>query len=223
MDQQNPTQLQQGEGGQTDGWVALFGFRPFPTNQHIRLRPRPRAFRHAVFRCLEWPIFEPLNSIRILDADEHGQQRWSPLFADDGQASPMSDVLNQPATDPPRSRMRVVISDIHFSESWQDDEALARRPAPLVIENRGGEPITVGQFIQQLSDYAAGLRDILEQIIGDIGGRVSYYSTCKGPPRENVTDENAVFAVESVQHYPSDRARHWELATERWRQQASQG
>ncbi|RYP06915.1 hypothetical protein DL764_002863 [Monosporascus ibericus] len=124
------------------------------------------------FRRLEWPIFEPENSIRILGADEHGQQRWSPLFADDGQASPMSDALNQPTTDPPRSRMRVVISDIHFSGSWQDDEALARCPAPLLIENRGGDPITVDQFIHQLSNPAAGLRDMHELIMGDIGGRM---------------------------------------------------
>jgi hypothetical protein len=71
--------------------------------------------------------------------DENNEPHWFPLLAE-----PYHTVAMEPITEPPRSRMLVVLALVEYADYWQDsgDEP----PAPLVIENLDGQPISVTQL-----------------------------------------------------------------------------
>ena len=56
--------------------------------------------------------------------------------------------------------MLIVFNLVQNWDYWRDADAMDERPAPLVIENSGEQPITFAQFIYKLHRYALGLREI---------------------------------------------------------------
>ncbi|RYP78735.1 hypothetical protein DL771_000402 [Monosporascus sp. 5C6A] len=128
----------------------------------LKIVCRKEGFNDAAFRLLDWPVFAPISSIRVLDLDEDTRQlQWTALLRD---GEPHHPVAQEPAHNPPVSRMRIIINASFGARYWDNFNVPSRRPAPLVIANHDGVPITVAQFVRELGSYALRHRDILTEI-----------------------------------------------------------
>ncbi|KAI1379063.1 hypothetical protein F4677DRAFT_465307 [Hypoxylon crocopeplum] len=158
-------------------------------------------FADRLFLRLKWPLFQPLSNTKVLDFDEAGEPHWTPLFgAAPGQHHA---IVSEPVTDPPRTRMTVVLDPVDTWEYWQDADIFDQRPAPLTLENKDGGAVTLGQFVTEVHAYIAALRDLLlEAMATDTDNDIQYYfSGCQGPTRSDAAEENepqfGVFLVDS--------------------------
>ncbi|KAH7029906.1 uncharacterized protein B0I36DRAFT_385233 [Microdochium trichocladiopsis] len=128
--------------------------------QHTVAAPEPSRYqgviRRDLFERLEWPLWEPISSVRVLDLPlgPGGTPAWVPLF--NGDTSEGVHPLGlQPATNPPLSRLRVHLETITYHDWWQDAEMLDHIPKPLVMENTPDQgPITLAQFVREVVAYA---------------------------------------------------------------------
>ncbi|RYO75357.1 hypothetical protein DL766_005290 [Monosporascus sp. MC13-8B] len=146
-----------------------------PLPSHIKDECRKEGFNHAAFRLLDWPVFAPITSIRVLDLDEDTHQpQWTALFRD---GEPHHPVTQEPARNPPVSRMRIVINASIGAGGWQSFRVPGRRPAPLVIANHDGAPVTVAQFVREFASYAQRHHDKLANVLGTTQNPV-YYALC---------------------------------------------
>jgi hypothetical protein len=144
---------------------------------------------------LKWSLLDVSSTAQVLDLGENNEPQWFPLLAEPHHA-----VAAEPITSPPRSRMLVVLDLVEYSERWQDfgDEA----PAPLLVENLDGQPISIAQFVTGVHDYTLRLRDVIYEIEdrADSEKAVLYFLGASGLKRKDEADANARFAV----HFASD-------------------
>jgi hypothetical protein len=100
--------------------------------------------------------------------------------------------------------MLVVLVVVEYSERRQDsgDEA----PAPLLIENLDGQPISIAQFVTEVHDYTLRLRDLIYEIEDreDSEKAVLYFFGASGPKRKDAADANARFAVHVASNVVQD-------------------
>lgn len=140
------------------------------------------------FRRLKWSILDDPSNVQVVDLDdETNEPKWTPLFGAAGTGQPNHPLVDQVATEPPCSRMLVILDEIEAWDFWQDAEAMDDRPAPLIIENTGGEPVTIGQIVTQTHTYAVGLKDVIYEIHdeNDPSARVDIYCVSAGLTRSN--------------------------------------
>ncbi|RYP80531.1 hypothetical protein DL769_002415 [Monosporascus sp. CRB-8-3] len=191
-----------------------------PLPSHHKQECRREGFNHAAFRLLDWPVFAPITSIRVLDLDEDTQQpQWTALFRD---GEPHHPVAQEPVHSPPVSRMHIVINASSAPGSRHGDGLPGRLPAPLVIANHDGTPITVAQFVREFGSYALRHRDRFAGVCGPWSTTPDqiYYMSCL-----DLTDAfAAVCEVFLAPCEDSARCRHWAnvahqlQAESRWRQ-----
>jgi hypothetical protein len=115
------------------------------------------VFLHHLTDRLKWSVLDAPSTVQVLDMDENNEPQYIPLFG-----SPPHALAALPITSPARSCMLVFNALVECSEYWQDSGDPA--PAPLVIENLDGRPISVAQFITELHDYTLRLRDLMYEI-----------------------------------------------------------
>jgi hypothetical protein len=153
------------------------------------LPSEPVFLDHLADRLI-WSLLEAPSTIQVLDMDENNEPQWFTLLAE-----PHHTVAMQPITDPPRSRMLVILEGVEYAEYWQDsgDEL----PAPLVIENLDGQSISVAQFVIEVHEYTLRLRDVIYELEdrADDEEAVFLFYGVSGPKRKDVVDTNARFAV----------------------------
>ncbi|RYP18515.1 hypothetical protein DL765_003890 [Monosporascus sp. GIB2] len=146
-----------------------------PLPSHLKQECRKEGFNHAAFRLLDWPVFAPITSIRVLDLDDDTQQpQWTALFRD---GEPHHPVAQEPAHNPPVSRMRIAINASVGAGGWQSFRVSGQRLAPLVIANHDGASITVAQFVREFASYALRHHDKLAKDWGTAQNPV-YYALC---------------------------------------------
>jgi hypothetical protein len=165
-----------------------------PPSTIIRTEEDQDVFIYDVADRLKWSLLDPPSVIEVLDLNETGSPQWSHLLID-----PKHAFANEAITKPQRSRMLVVIDIVESWEYWQDADAWDERPAPLVIENTDGQPITVEQFVTEVYAYATELRDLMFEAEGrNEAERLRaryYYLLTSGPGRKDAGDTEAVFYI----------------------------
>jgi hypothetical protein len=170
-----------------------------PLSNTIRTDADKALLRDEVTERLKWSLLDPPSKIEIIDLNEAGEPYWRPLLED-----PKHVLAGVAATEPPRSRMLVVLDMVDSWEYWQDACAYDDRPAPLLIENVDGQPISVEQFVTEIHKYTVSLRDLLYEAEGRDESEKQharyYYLLTMGPTRKNAGDANAEFRI----HHQSD-------------------
>ncbi|RPA78941.1 hypothetical protein BJ508DRAFT_363562 [Ascobolus immersus RN42] len=125
--------------------------------------PKGPHLRQDILTRLQWLIFSPPTDIHIL----------SPASPDGTQlpSTPLSThpTSTTPITTPPLSRIRLLCDNVQTWDYWTFGDDLAMRPAPLVIENDDGSPVTVAQFVQECHTYLCSIRDIVNEVFGLLG------------------------------------------------------
>ncbi|KAH7068561.1 hypothetical protein FB567DRAFT_406426, partial [Paraphoma chrysanthemicola] len=111
---------------------------------------------HPVFDRLKWSILDPLPDVQIVGMDARGEPQLQPFFG-----GPESASAQEPATGPPKAQLHIVIEPLDSWHQWRDKKHL--KPAPKLVENTDGRPVSVQQFMQAVHDYAAPLRKLLCQ------------------------------------------------------------
>jgi hypothetical protein len=152
--------------------------------------PSETVFLHHLADRLIWSLLQAPSTVQVLDMDENNDPHWFPLLTE-----PHHPVAVEPITEPPRSRMLVVLDLVEYADYFQDsgDEP----PAPLVIENLDGQPISVAQFITKVHEYTLRLRDQIYELEdrADNEEAIFFFSWASGPLRTDAFDTNARFAV----------------------------
>ncbi|CAO2658351.1 Nn.00g060740.m01.CDS01 [Neocucurbitaria sp. VM-36] len=188
-------------------------FCPPAGYQHPPGRPTPEGhegvFLHDRTDLLKWSILDSPTTAQIMELNSSGEPQWRPLFGE-----PDHPLAKLPITEPPRSRMLIVLVMVHYWEFWQDACAEDDRPAPLLIENPDGQPITLAQFIKELHNYSVGLRDLIYEIEdrADSEHARLYCHGASGPKRKDAGDADALFKV----HLASDIAGADIIQDELW-------
>ncbi|CAG5137437.1 uncharacterized protein ALTATR162_LOCUS107 [Alternaria atra] len=141
---------------------------------------------------LRWSVLDPATTAQIVELDNTGTPQWRPLLG-----APNHALAEEPVTQPPRSRMLIAFDVVYGADYWLDADALDERPAPLVIENAGGQPITFAQFVSELHRYALELRETIFEIEnrGNSDNARLYCSGASGPKRKDAGDPDALFMV----------------------------
>ncbi|EUC39891.1 hypothetical protein COCMIDRAFT_110253, partial [Bipolaris oryzae ATCC 44560] len=103
-----------------------------------------------------WSVLDPPTTAQIVELDDTGSPQWRPLLGPPNHA-----LAEEPVTQPPRCRMLIAFDVVYSADYWLDADALNEQPAPLVIENVGGQPITFEKFINELHLYAPELRETI--------------------------------------------------------------
>jgi hypothetical protein len=165
-----------------------------PPSTVIRKEEDQDVFLYDITDRLKWSLLDPPSSIEVLDLNEKGSPRWSHLLKD-----PKHTLAEEAITNPPRSRMLVVLDMVAYWEFWQDANAWDECPAPLVIENTDGRPITVEQFVTKVGAYANELRNLMFEAEGrDEAERLRaryYFLLAMGPRRKDAGDTEAIFSI----------------------------
>lgn len=104
-----------------------------------------------VFGRLKWSVLDSPSKVEIFFLDAEDNPQWAPLFTDP--------IVGEAATNPPQSRLQIMLEPLGTWEHWRQAEK--EPPKQLFIENTDGQPISVGQFIQAVHDYAVPLRRLL--------------------------------------------------------------
>jgi hypothetical protein len=104
--------------------------------------------------------------------------------------------------------MLVVLVLVHYWETWQDAGDEADRPAPLLVENTDGSPISVAQFLAEVHEYVLGLRDLNHKIEDreQSDKAVLFLFRISGPMRKDAADADALFAVHVTSEVVKDYA-----------------
>lgn len=127
-----------------------------PSPQISSTRYASKTEVHPVFDRLKWSILDPLSDVQILGANAQGEANLQPFFE-----GPEYALAEEPATEPPNARLHIVIEPLHSWHQWRDCKHL--KPAPRLIENTDGQPVSVRQFMQAVHHYAAPMREVLCQ------------------------------------------------------------
>ncbi|RYP09944.1 hypothetical protein DL764_000986 [Monosporascus ibericus] len=184
----------------------------------LKIECRKEGFNQAAFRLLDWPVFAPITSIRVLDLDDHTKQpQWTALFRD---GKPHHPVAQEPAHNPPVSRMRITINASFGARRWNNFRVTERQPAPLVIANHDGAPITVAQFVREFGSYALRHRDVLTEIWDTTPTPNPFYYAFCGPH----VAHDAAYEIFIAPEDDSERRQRWanftcELQAELWSRQ----
>jgi hypothetical protein len=157
------------------------------------------VFLHHLTDRLKWSVLDAPSTVQVLDMDENNEPQYIPLFG-----SPPHALAALPITSPARSCMLVFNALVECSEYWQDSGDPA--PAPLVIENLDGRPISVAQFITELHDYTLRLRDLMYEIEDRAHEEEAVYTffSVSGPKRGDAADVDARFMVDFVSDVVKD-------------------
>lgn len=141
---------------------------------------------------LKWQMLDPPDTAEILDLDGNGGPQWRPLLA-----TPNHPFARKSVTEPPRSRILLALEIVHYWEYWHDALAEEDRPAPLLIENADGRPVSVGRLITKLHDYVKELRDLIYEIEDrDVSeDAILYLFSISGPTRKDANNPDALFTV----------------------------
>ncbi|KAH8723452.1 hypothetical protein GQ44DRAFT_570101, partial [Phaeosphaeriaceae sp. PMI808] len=111
--------------------------------------PRPEdhqgTFLQDRLKRVRWSLLQSPSTAQIVELNDMGEPEWRPLFGEPNQA-----LAEEPLTYPPQARMLVLIDLVNSCDYWQDACAQDDRPAPLIIQNSNGQPITLAQFIKEL-------------------------------------------------------------------------
>lgn len=93
--------------------------------------------------------------------------------------------------------MVIILDLVYGADYWHDADAQDEKPAPLVIENAGGQPITLAQSVDRLHDYTVELRDIIFEIEGrgNLANPRLYCCGAPGKKRKYAKDPDALFRV----------------------------
>ncbi|KAJ1330927.1 DUF6699 domain-containing protein [Microdochium nivale] len=209
----------------------LAGYDRLARNNHNAMQyhsairnPQPKAFKHDLFSRLDWPLWEPICNIRVLEVEsltEDGPMQWQPLFNDALQ--PIHDIASLPATNPARHKMIVHIATIDDNDFWQDSCLMDQRPAPLVIDHHtttgtqvGGDQsiITVADFVRNVSAYleTQPLRSAYEDVFFSRPGQAAdraFFSGCSGPKGNQIADPDAPFRLSFMDGHAGWKERYW--------------
>ncbi|CAA9962889.1 hypothetical protein PTMSG1_06257 [Pyrenophora teres f. maculata] len=125
--------------------------------------PEPRQYLSGVeinqiFDRLKWSVLGSPSDVEIFSLGAKDKPQWTQLFSES--------VLDEAATDPSLSHLKICIEPLHSWEDWAHSDSRHLRPAPLSIENTDGRPISVRQYIQAVHEYAVPLRSLLCQCCG---------------------------------------------------------
>lgn len=142
-------------------------------------------------------VLDAPDTAEILELDGHGEPQWRPLLT-----TPNHPFAHKSVTNPPRSRMLIVLTMIQSWEYWHDALAEDSCPAPLLIENADGQPISVAQLIAELHEYIKHLRDLIYEIEDRDPSENArlYLLGVVGPKRKDAGNADAQFWV----HLDSD-------------------
>jgi hypothetical protein len=127
------------------------------TDKPIQQGPPPpspvqRTEANKIFECgLKWSILDAPSAAEVMSLDAEDKPRWTSVLSDP--------VVDEPATDPPLSRISVCIEPLNAWEYWP--QSGKEPPESKVVENLDGSPITVKQLMQAVQDYAVPLRRLL--------------------------------------------------------------
>jgi hypothetical protein len=111
---------------------------------------------HEIFNRLEWSVLDPPSDVQVFGRDDGGLLQWRPLSEETNRS-----LLDGAAMNPPQSRLEVSLQPLHSWWHWHDSLTEHLRPAKLLIENAGGQPISVRQFIESVHYYCLPLRKLL--------------------------------------------------------------
>lgn len=141
---------------------------------------------------LRWSVLDPPTTALVLDLDNTGTPQWQPLLG-----APHHALAKEPVTQPPRSRMVIAFDLVYGADYWHDADARDEKPASLVIENAGGQPIALAQFVDELHNYATELREIIFELEdrGNPKNARLYCCGASGPKRKDAGDPDALFLV----------------------------
>ncbi|KAK8008188.1 hypothetical protein PG991_010739 [Apiospora marii] len=153
--------------------------------------PPPALFAELRFMRLKWSLFRPVSEIQ-----------------------PDHPLASQSATDPPRHRMIVVLDSVESWEYWHDAEAMDDRPLPLVIDNKNGEMVTIGQFVTQVHAYASSIKTVVYDCLAVPSTRDDvefYYDGCLSPRASAAAETDVTFSVCMMDDYnlPIVVEAHW--------------
>jgi hypothetical protein len=114
--------------------------------------PVQRTEANKIFeRGLKWSILEAPSAAEVMSLDAEDKVRWTSILS--------HPVADEPATDPPLSRISICIEPLNAWEYWP--QSGKEPPESKVVENLDGSPITVQQLMQAVHDYAVPLRRLL--------------------------------------------------------------
>lgn len=106
---------------------------------------------HSIFDRLKWLILGTPSQAELFSLNTEVEPQWTMLFSDP--------VVDEAATVPPLSRLRISIETIVGWEYWQQTDK--DPPEAALIENKDGQPVSIRQFMQALYNYAVPLRKLL--------------------------------------------------------------
>ncbi|KAK7962895.1 uncharacterized protein PG986_003720 [Apiospora aurea] len=173
--------------------------------------PTPSLFAEKRFMRLKWSLLRPVSEIQVLTIAEDAPV-WTRLFGTQDQ--PSHPLALQSATEPPRYRMTVIMDDVERWEYWQDAEAMDDRPPPLVIENKNGDMISIGQFVSEIHAYASSIKTVIHDCLAVPLSREEvdfYYFGCLSPRVSAAAEPDAKFLICLTDDYNHpNMATHWE-------------
>ncbi|KAH7401300.1 hypothetical protein BKA66DRAFT_564952 [Pyrenochaeta sp. MPI-SDFR-AT-0127] len=95
----------------------------------------------------KWSLLDPLPEPQIVGVDARGEPPLQPFF----EGGPDTAAANGAATEPPNSRLHILIEPLNSWWPWHDKRHL--KTAPGLIEYTDGQQISVKQFMRAVHDY----------------------------------------------------------------------
>ncbi|WYZ35422.1 hypothetical protein EsH8_X_000069 [Colletotrichum jinshuiense] len=160
-----------------------------------RRHPQPISVNLG-FERFRWPAFSPLHEIKVLRDSANAESEQDSYQAEDATFL-LHTIASEPYTNPPISSLeasieilnyygsRVAWEDLHTADGPEEDTGVPceccdrmpyRAPQPLIIRASSNPYVTIGDIVDQVSNYVNDLQeDVLEALdaVGEYAGQRS--------------------------------------------------